>query len=117
METREIDIPQETLSKYYEAKNTYYIQIQNLSFFHLAKDIFNIGTVKFPGKINLRLRHKVMNSFEYKNFPKGVDKIKHFDSKKKEWGVRVKKDRDPPHKRYCTGVPTPWDYIFFGMSR
>lgn len=117
MEKSNIQIPVETLFKYYEAKNTYYIQIQNLGFFHLAKDIFNIGTTQFPGQVYLRLRHKVHDSYEYKVFPNDKDQIKHFDTKKKKWVIRVKSERTPPHKRYCTGKETPGAYSFFGVMK
>ena len=117
MEKSNIQIPVDTLFKYYEAKNTYYIQIQNLGFFHLAKDIFDIGTLQFPGKIYLRLRHKVHDSYEYKMFPKDKDQIKHFNTKKEEWVIRYKSERTPPHKRYCTGKKTPGDYSFFGVMK
>jgi len=117
MEKSNIEIPIQTLFKYYEAKNVFYIQIQKLGFFHLAKDIFNIGTLEFPGKVYLRLRHKVHDRYEYKSFPINKNEIKHFNTKNMKWEIRKKFSKNPPHKRYCTGKQTPWNYSFFGVMK
>ena len=53
-----IEIPLKALFKYYGIKNTFYIQIEGSGFYHLEKDIGNIGTDKFDGEVSLRLRCK-----------------------------------------------------------
>ena len=55
-------IPLKALFLYYESKKCYYIQIEKSGFYHLKKDIFNLGTPKYDGKIGLRLRTKTRSS-------------------------------------------------------
>jgi hypothetical protein len=62
MEKPKIPIPLNTLFKYYELKDCFYIQIEKSGFYHLSKDKFNIGTKQFDGEIELRLRAKYRGS-------------------------------------------------------
>jgi hypothetical protein len=55
-------IPLKALFLYYENKKCYYIQIEKSGFYHLEKDIFNLGTPRYDGKIGLRLRTKTRSS-------------------------------------------------------
>ncbi|MDG2417132.1 MAG: hypothetical protein P8M06_05350 [Pelagibacterales bacterium] len=64
MEKPNIIIPLETLFKYYENKNIFYIQIEDSGFYHLSKDVFSLGTSQFNGSIALRLRAKYRKSSE-----------------------------------------------------
>lgn len=62
MEKDNIPIPLDTLFKYYEFKNCFYIQIEKSGFYHLKKDKFNLGTQQFDGEICLRTRAKFRKS-------------------------------------------------------
>ena len=64
MENDNIPIPLDTLFKYYEIKNCFYIQIEKRGFYHLKKDKFNLGTQQFDGQICLRTRAKYRKSKE-----------------------------------------------------
>ena len=57
-----VPIPLEALILYYEIKKCYYIQIEKSGFYHLRRDIFNLGTPKFDGKVGIRLRTKTRSS-------------------------------------------------------
>lgn len=50
------------LYQFYSDKNCYYIQVGNYGFYHLEKDILNLGTAQFNCGIYLRLRAKTIHS-------------------------------------------------------
>ena len=58
-----IDIPFETLVKYYNEKGIFYIQIgTGFGFYHLGKDMANLGTPAFIATLSLRLRAKTLHT-------------------------------------------------------
>lgn len=50
------------LYEFYARKNCYYIQIEELGFYHLKTDIANLGVPQFSPKLTLRLRAKTHHS-------------------------------------------------------
>ena len=61
-ERPDILCPIENLFTYYKNKDCFYLQLENYGFYHLEKDIANLGTKKFDGQISLRLRAKTNHS-------------------------------------------------------
>jgi len=51
-------IPSSVLAAHYAKKGTYYIQVGKSGFYHMDKDIANIGTQKFDATLKLRIRIK-----------------------------------------------------------
>jgi len=50
------------LYQFYSNKNCYYIQVGDYGFYHLERDILNLGTPQFNCGIYLRLRAKTIHS-------------------------------------------------------
>lgn len=64
-----IDIPVEALYKYYKGKNCFYIQIgKGLGFYHLEKDVADLGTPQFDAILKLRFRAKTIRSMPLWNY-------------------------------------------------
>lgn len=60
---KRIEIPTKALMKFYSGKKVFYIQIgDGFGFFHLEKDVANLGTEQFKGKMLLRFRAKTIRS-------------------------------------------------------
>jgi hypothetical protein len=56
------DISINALYDFYANKNCFYIQVGGYGFYHLKKDILNLGTPQFACNMRLRLRAKVIRS-------------------------------------------------------
>lgn len=108
---KKITIPISALFEYYKEKNCYYIQVQNSGFYHLKKDIFKLKTPQFDGKLNLRLRVKPIDTWQYK-YSKN-ENIKHFDKKNSEY-IYIS-NPSKKNKRYNTGIRTAWNYVFLAV--
>lgn len=65
-DVQEIDI--NALYEYYSNRNCYYIQIGDYGFYHLKKDVLNLGTPQFNCKMRLRLRAKTIHSNPIYNY-------------------------------------------------
>ncbi len=63
-----VDIPISALYSYYSEKNCFYIQIGGYGFYHLEKDILNLGTSQFNCQMKLRLRAKTIHSDRIYNY-------------------------------------------------
>ena len=53
-----VDIPKDSVAKYYNSKKTYYIQIGGFGLYHMGKDVAKIGTPEFNLQLRLRIRLK-----------------------------------------------------------
>lgn len=56
------------LHKFYARKNCYYIQVEGKGFYHLERDIAQLGVPRFDPILRLRLRAKVRNSVPAYNY-------------------------------------------------
>jgi hypothetical protein len=56
------------LYDYYASKNCFYIQIGGHGFYHLKKDLFNLGTQQLICDMKLRLRAKTIHSDPVHNY-------------------------------------------------
>ena len=65
-DAQEIDI--NALYEYYSHRNCYYIQVGGYGFYHLKKDVLNLGTPQFNCKMRLRLRAKTIHSNPIYNY-------------------------------------------------
>ena len=64
-----IDVPIQALYEYYKSKKCFYIQIgKGFGFYHLEKDIANLGTPQFNAEIKLRFRAKTIHSEPVYNY-------------------------------------------------
>jgi hypothetical protein len=63
-----IDIPSNSVAKYYNSKNTYYIQIGGKGFYYMGKDIANLNVSKFNLLLKLRIRLKRGGSMPLYNY-------------------------------------------------
>jgi len=74
---KKFDVPIESLYRYYELKNCYYIQVGGFGFYYLRKDVLNLSMPQFDGEVCLRFRAKTIHSFPVHNYGfLGVLKIK-----------------------------------------
>lgn len=55
---KRILIPLQSLFTYYKNRDTYYIQIEGSGFYHLDKDVAQLGTQQYKGQLYLRFRVK-----------------------------------------------------------
>jgi len=51
-------IPTQALFNYYSKRGTHYIQIEGSGFYHLDKDVANLGTSQYDGILTIRFRLK-----------------------------------------------------------
>ena len=65
-EKNNIPCNKEILFDYYAIRDCYYIQIDKSGFYHMKKDIFNLGTDQFDGEVSLRLRAKSIHNHDPK---------------------------------------------------
>jgi len=63
-----IDIPSNAVSKYYNSKDTYYIQIGKSGFYYMGKDPAKLGLPEFNLKLKLRIRIKRGGSIPIYNY-------------------------------------------------
>lgn len=63
-----VPIPIDALHEYYAEKECYYIQIGGYGFYHLQKDILQLGTPQFKCEVELRLRAKTVHSNPIHNY-------------------------------------------------
>ena len=63
-----VDIPKDSVAKYYNSKKTYYIQIGGYGLYHMGKDIAKIGTDEFDLQLKLRVRLKRGGSMPIYNY-------------------------------------------------
>ena len=59
-----ISVPKESLEKFYNQKECFYIQIDGYGFYHLGEDKYSLGTAAFDGELSLRFRAKSHDNFE-----------------------------------------------------
>ena len=57
-----ISIPLKSVFDFYALKDTFYIQIGGSGFYHLEKDVANLGTDQLDGDLKLRFRAKTHHS-------------------------------------------------------
>ena len=65
-EKNNIPCNKQILFNYYAIRDCYYIQIDKSGFYHMKKDIFNLGTDQFDGEVSLRLRAKQIHNHDPK---------------------------------------------------
>jgi hypothetical protein len=53
-----IDIPKDSVARYYNSKDTYYIQIGGFGLYYMGKDKANLGVPEFNLQLKLRMRLK-----------------------------------------------------------
>lgn len=63
-----IEIPNNAVTKYYNSKDTYYIQIGKSGFYFMGKDPAKLGLPKFDLKLKLRIRIKRGGSIPIYNY-------------------------------------------------
>lgn len=87
--SHQIDI--EALYQFYKKRNCHYIQIGGYGFYHLDRDILNLGTSQFQCQMKLRLRAKTIHSNPIYNYgfyavlkTTGRPKKSEFDIEEKE---------------------------------
>ncbi len=90
-EDSKLSMPSEALWTYYGRKDIHYIQVgSGYGFYHLDKDVANLGTSQFDVNLKLRFRAKYHN---------------HKLRKTDEIGNILK------------STPTPWNYSFFAVLK
>jgi hypothetical protein len=63
-----VDIPKDSVAKYYNSKKTYYIQIGGYGLYHMGSDPANLGTQEFDLQLKLRVRLKRGGSLPINNY-------------------------------------------------
>lgn len=87
-----INIPASALASHYAKKGTYYIQVGKSGFYHLEKDIANLGTPKFDATLKLRIRIKRRTSKKLNGY--GFLTALKIDKKAKKSKFDLEKDLD-----------------------
>ena len=77
----------EPLTKFYNSKNCYYLQVSKYGLYHLGEDKFELGTPEFDGTIDFRFRAKMHDNF--RRTLKGPNTSK--DGKKRSKGRKESK--------------------------
>lgn len=67
-EKKGIYIPNTTLHDFYARRNCYYIQIEGKGFYHLQKDVANLGVPQYKPDLYVRLRAKTHSSHPVYNY-------------------------------------------------
>jgi len=93
-----ISISVSALHSYYNEKNCFYIQVGGYGFYHLGKDILELGTPLFDCGMKLRLRGKTITSEPVYNY--GFYAVLKIDSrsrpKKSQYDIEEKEHRTFP---------------------
>jgi hypothetical protein len=63
-----VSIPKDSVSKYYNSKKTYYIQIGGYGLYHMGRDVADLGTKEFDLELKLRVRIKRGGSLPIYNY-------------------------------------------------
>jgi len=63
-----VSIPKDSVAKYYNSKDTYYIQIGGYGLYHMGSDPANLGTKEFDLELKLRVRIKRGGSLPIYNY-------------------------------------------------